>query len=320
MLPLKVIAESELVKILYVKDNELFIGSDSGGQARQITSDGVVKFLPAWSKDGSRIAFIERVDGGRALGNLVVINEEGQLLSSVLFRRAEDWAGGMRFIESLEWLDRDRIALSGSANPSLTETAIVDLSTRTEEGGIFDDGPGANFSPDGKHFAYTSGSPHFTPESSRRPTLNVDHVSVFPKEGVHVRLMSDRYWSPDSSRLAVIFEDFSTRRQSLVVWGSGGRTAATALPTPAGSESDLSWSDGDVLITFDHEALRVVKGSRNVERLAASKAALSPLDLARAERGRLLEIAKGYGGRDLDFWCQACALNALPRKVSTNGN
>lgn len=317
MIPSGVLAQAD-VKLVFVKNKEIYVGSplEPDLQARQITSDGIAKALPAWSKDGSRIAFIKGGNGQQQLGNLVVLRSDGEVLKSVQIRGEEDMAGGMRFVEALEWLGQERIAVSGSANPSLTETTIVDLAGGEGESGIFDDGPGADFSPDGKHFAYNTGSPHFTPESEREPALSVDHVSVFPKRGTRVRFVGARRWSPDSRKLAVIVEYPATERRSAVVWQIDGSIHETALPE--GDFEDLFWADGDLMVASGRELLRIV-GQQAVES-DLTQGSLTPLQQVRAERKRLLDMVSDHGGRDADFWCEGCVLTALPRKVSAGGN
>jgi len=313
------LAQDADIRAVYVKGNEIYTSSGSSGEVRRITNDGARKSLPVWSKDGARIAFVESVDGVRALGYLVVIDNDGNVSNRIPFRSEPDSAGGMRFIEHLEWLAGDRIAVSGSANPSLTETAIVDLATGSEQSGIFDDGPGADFSPDGRHFAYTSGAPHFTSEDHRRPALEVDYVRVFPNPRRHVKFVSPRRWSPDSSRVAVVAEDFTTKRQSVVVWSREGKVLETTLTLPAGSASDLFWSGGDVVVTSPRGNLRITTATGSVEAVSAGEL-LNPLQQARSERRRLLDIFLRDGDREADFWCQSCILTALPRRVQADND
>lgn len=307
-------AHGDPVKILFINGTEIFVSSGGGEQPRQVTADGTEKYLPVWSKDGSMIAFVKTVPDGQALGNLVVIDENGRLLQTLLFRRAEDFAGGMRFIESLEWLGRDRIAISGSVNPSLTETAIVDLATGTEQGRIFDDGPGADFSPDGKHFVYSSGSPHFTPESNREPALYVDYARVFPEKGSRIRFVSGRRWSPDSEQVAVVALDPATKRQTMIVWSGDDKVSEAPVTIPSESIDDLLWSGSNVVISSQEGEQQIVPGKRDA---GASEPLYTPsiLQKVRLEKSRLLEAVKRNGGRDADLWCDACPWTALPRKV-----
>src|ERR1700676_1978863 len=73
------------VKSVFVKDNEIFVATD-GSQPRQVTRDGIGKFLPLWSKDGSKIAFNQVIDAKRGLGELVVIDERGHQINDFLLR------------------------------------------------------------------------------------------------------------------------------------------------------------------------------------------------------------------------------------------
>lgn len=309
--------QEEDVRLVYVRNNEIFtLSPGSGSQPRQITSDGLEKSLPAWSKDGTRIAFIrygqDRVHS--ALGDLVVMSSEGEMMKSVPIRGEEDMAGGMRFVEGLEWLDPGRVAVRGSANPSLTETAIVDLAGGEGETGIFDDGPGTDFSRDGKHFAYASGSPHFSPESEREPALYVDHQRIFPKPGTRVRFVGARRWSEDSRQLAVIVENLPTHRRSTLVWHLDG--SLREIPLPAGDFNNLYWVDGDLIVASDRESLRV-QGNDALESAPAQTRDL--LSQAQAERRRWLDLVSEHGGKDADLWCGKCILNSMPRLGSAGG-
>jgi len=309
------LAEGDDIQIVFVHGNELFASFGLDGQLRQLTHDGIPKSLPVWSKDGSLVAYIAAVDREKALGNLVILDTTGKVLDNILFR-GPSGSGGMRFIESLEWVTRHQIALNGTVNPSLTETVVVDLSTHTDQGGIFDDGPGADFSPAGDHFAYASGSPHFTPESLREPELDIDHKRVFPRAGARIRFASARRWSPDGRKVAVAVEDLA-RQQSIVVWSDEGAVSETPVPSSAGSIKDLFWNAGDLFVTSrSGGTLRVLPGN-GVEGVAA-ESFTDPLSTARSERTRLLSIVESHGGREADFWCEACALSALSRKASVN--
>jgi WD40 repeat protein len=299
------------IKAVYINGSELFILPSLDGQARQVTRDGTEKSLPVWSQDGSLIAFVEGADSDEILGDVVVISSDGNPLNRAKLRR--DSLDGMRFIESLEWINRDDIAISGSVNPSLTETVVLNLKTQAMQGGIFDDGPGADFSPDGSHVAYASGSPHFTPEGRRQPALNIDDKRVFPPQGTHVRFVSNRRWSPDSRQLAVVAEDFVTKRQSVVVWHNG-QVITTALPLPPETKSEIFWKAGDLFIASGQEGLRVVTRTGTLKRVSSQNAA-QLLPQALSERSRLNHLVEELAGRDWDFWCPACSLASLPRKA-----
>ena len=315
VLPVKVLAENMDGKIVFVKNGQIFALTEHGERIRQLTEEGASKYLPVWSKDGSRIAFLSAGVKDQMRGHLIVIDEDGNTLHDMPYQGRMDSAGGMRFIESLEWIGSDRIALSGSVNPSLTATIVIDLTKQTDYGGIFDDGPGADFSPDGRHFAYSTGSPHFTPESMREPTLNVDFAEVFPELGAHINFVSRRAWAPDSGSLAVIIEDPLTKRRRVLVWSLDGSESKISAPLPLGEIADLFWRDSDLIINSSQGSLRVSTKTLSLESISSREVA-NPDRAVLPERLRLLDLVEGYGGREPDFWCGQCALAALPRKVS----
>jgi hypothetical protein len=303
-------------KIVYIKSNEVF--TSVNGKIEQVTRDGKVKMLPVWSRDGSALAFVEGDREGKSLGDLVVINESGKILCQVRMRAVGEFAkaGGMRFIESLEWLDRNRIAVSGSANPSLTETQIANLLTHTTDDGYFDDGPGTDFSPDGQHFAYFSGSPHFTPGNNRQPVLNIDGIKVYPERESRVRFLSARSWSPDSGKLAVIVEDVATLQKNLVVWSKPVGIFVAPLPLSEDSVNDIFWDAGDVVVSSNAVSLRFALDKALEPRPA--KATINWLQQARQELDRVHVTVTKQGGREVDIWCRSCSMANLPRKVSVD--
>ncbi|MBB2486904.1 hypothetical protein H5407_16875 [Mitsuaria sp. WAJ17] len=116
--------------------------------------------LPAWSRDGSRIAYIDDADPGSALAWLVVIDPQGRALSRLPIKplAVGEGCSGMRFVESLEWLGSDRVVASGSLNPSSTESLVFDLGRNAVVAEYVDDGRGASFSPDGRHVLLVEGA------------------------------------------------------------------------------------------------------------------------------------------------------------------
>ena len=200
MLSSGVLTVADEVKSAFVKNNEVFVRTGES-QPRQITHDGIPKFLPVWSHDGSRIAFNRVTNPGRALSELVVVDENGLLVKDILVRPAgKTPPEGLRYVESVEWLTNNKIAVGGTQNIDLTETVIFDLSSGAEIESIVDNRGGPVFSQDGAHFAYLTDMPHFSPEASWRPTLNIDNVPVFPKSTDHVTFISSPRWSTEGAR------------------------------------------------------------------------------------------------------------------------
>ena len=79
--------------------------------------------LPVWSRDGTKIAYIENTNSAQALATLVIVDKFGQGLSRTAIKPLPNGEvrSGMRFVESVEWIGPEQVAVSGSVNPSTTE-------------------------------------------------------------------------------------------------------------------------------------------------------------------------------------------------------
>lgn len=298
------------VKTVFVKNNEIFVTAD-GSQPRRVTHDGIPKFLPVWSKDGSKIAFNRRVDSKQALSELVVIDENGNRIADVMIRPAEKApSGGMRFVENVEWISSDTVAVGGSINPGLTETLVLDLKTGEELNDIYDDDGGAIFSPDGAHVAYVDGMPHFSPQDTWQPELNIDYTPVLPKSGTREVFLTPARWSADSHGLAVVAQDYRTKKVSVFVWHPSEAASLVPLDLVPSGPVDLFWTGAKLYVRFMGHTWRVQDGD-SVE--VAAESAADPFELAKLEEKKLESI-----GRDADFWCQSCSLANLPRRQTVN--
>ena len=165
-------AQGAGIKAVYYKDGDLFtIGVD--GEPRQLTHDGIPKDAQVWSKDGTKIAFLRKIDHAVAIDNLVVIDSEtGRTLSDILIGPVSSGEGYVfDYIEQIQWLTADTIAAAGSVNPLTDDTLVFDARTGKELADYIDDDGGAVFSPDGEHAAAETGAPHWTPDSERAPEL-----------------------------------------------------------------------------------------------------------------------------------------------------
>jgi hypothetical protein len=189
------------------------------------------KWLPLWSKDGGRIAFLRAVSQEQALANLIVLDPNGDKTAEIVIRPADNAPpAGMRFVEDVEWLSSERIAVSGSINPSTAENLVFDLPSSREVRDFYDDGSRAVYSPDGAHVAYQVGSPHFTPAEEREPALEVDGKRVFPERGVQLSFIAEPRWSPNSRKLAVVTDTMGAQQKSLAIWEAEDGRVRTFAP------------------------------------------------------------------------------------------
>ena len=122
-------AASPVLSVM-VKGTEICVRQEKGPM-NCFAGSSATKSLPVWSKDGSKIAYIEAADKTLALANLVVIDQYGQVIQRMSIKPnvPGEVQSGMRFVESVEWLTRDSIVVSGTVNPSTTEYNVFDLAT-----------------------------------------------------------------------------------------------------------------------------------------------------------------------------------------------
>ncbi len=330
-------AQGADIKAAYVKDGEIFmIGAD--GQEQRVTHDGIPKGPQVWSRDGTKIAFLRKIDHAVAIDNLVVIDSEtGQTLSDILIGPVSSGEGyPYDYIERIQWLTADNIAAAGSVNPSTVDTLVFDTKTGKELMDYGDDTGGAVFSPDGEHAAAERGMLHWTPLADREPELDIDYQRVYPAKGVHVTLLSMPAWSDDSKEVAVVVEDYQSKRRSIVVCGLQGACESTALPEAKPGPDDsfqAQWNDGRIYATIPQVPQVLPQGKRNGGGFSAvvpqrtwscnrgdSTAAASPPppDLKAAATGLTAGLRKqiqNLGGKWPDFWCADCALAKLPRQA-----
>lgn len=301
--------------------------------------------LPVWSRDGTRIAYIDEADPASALAMLVVIDQHGQVQSRIAIKPIVkgEVPSGMRFVESLEWIGNDRVVASGSVNPSSTENLVFDLLTHSVVGEYIDDARGAAFSPDGRHVLLVDGSPHFAAAGTHAPALRLDGQEVL--EGFHADsgVTGQVRWSADGTRFALTAHD-ATGKTRLVLGHAPTRSARWVDLPAAASDSDrtsaLFWSGSRLHLqrlstTVQASTGRMAgPGARSAtteehvldasQRASVWKrstaAAVDPVRAAAELRSAaLMGSLLTTGAKDADVWCSGCALDKVARRhgVST---
>lgn len=300
------------------------------------------KAFPVWSKDGARIAYIEFSDKAVALATLVVSDKSGQAISKILIKPnlPGEFQSGMRFVQEIEWLANDSLVVSGSVNPTTTEYIVYDLITGKAAKEFFDDGGGAAFSPDGRHFAAVTGGPHFTTEGHRDQVLLVDDAPIAkPKSLGRISFGDKPRWSPDGKSIAVLTADENKRTHSVLHWDMGsGKASVFAMPFSAERPQEMFWKGNDLYIKRKVVISRATSSPTLPGRLgsvdeawAMPMAATStttlmkwkrvdtaeisnPMAKAKELRARFEKENRGEAGVDQDFWCSDCELSKLPRR------
>jgi hypothetical protein len=317
-------ASTQDIKTLFVRNNELFtLGSD--GSVVQITHDGIRKDRPLWSKDGSKIAYLQGIDKRRALAELIVIGAgDWNKLSDILIRPTQDGVGeDMRFIESLEWLTPEHIAASGTINPSTEESLVIDINTGRELMNYYDDAGGVGYSPDGEHVAYVNGAPHFMPADESEPALNIDMQRVYPRPGVKVDFLSRALWTHNGAAVAIVVKDRVSQGVRLVTCGLDSTCTEVQIPEVPDERvfSLASSTDDEITIrsALNTWRFRIGTGqiSQSVKPTSNSSIQSDLSQQASTFVSHLREQIREYGGRSGDFWCANCILAELARKTAS---
>ncbi len=340
------IAAGDQIDTVIVTNNEIYLSVGSGPMVR-INHDGIRKGYPRFSPDGSMIAFIEKSDRPAA-GMVVVINRQGRELDRVYVhpqqavgaQEADPSLIGMSYVEQMEWLNNSRIAVRGGINPSTSENLIYDLPPHGLPTQFTDDG-GVSYSPDGRHFAYENGMPHFTPVDEQMPTLNIDYKPVYPTSHTQVTFISALRWSPDSEALAVLVRDSHTGSLKLAIWHVGGAVTTALLPATGAAlallpdantgayHADVYYANGGWIVKSTGQGGVGSMGQGEMQstghsgawQLSADGQSFQPLHgevppdpmvAAQELRHQLVMHAHPVGTGSVDFWCKSCALSVLP--------
>jgi len=187
------------------------------------------------------------------MADIVVMHTNGSLLNEIHFRPIGEAVSGMRGVEHMEWISERRLVAAGSINPSTCEYAVIDVETGKQVAGNLVDGFTWVASPDGEHAAYLGFIGHFTPEADRRPRICLDDECGlgpprgYPTEDLHANFITSPEWSPDSSAVAIIAENYDTHVDSVIVRHVGGKTLDILAPSQAEGSLGVAWN-GNVLV------------------------------------------------------------------------
>lgn len=323
-----VAASAQHVRTVMIRNNQIIVVGVASGPL-QLTRSAALKALPTWSQDGDRVAYLESSRDAPGQQQLKIVDLRGRaVFQASLAGEAQGAVAAMGRIDRIQWIAADRVAASGSVNPSTMEAVVFGLGGAPAVTEVYSDGVAPAFSPDGAHYAYVSGSPHFTPLDQRAPTLQIDDRPVVNDLDPRATL-SPIAWSADS-RSAAIAAAIPGARDLRVHIVTGGTARTVVVPAPAKDfEAALQWNDGALIVDQRDVADGGTIAAWRIDP-ARSSAAPAPLRAiagtmrpaapdpaadARALAFPLIQAARAQGGSQEDFWCADCAFSKLPRRT-----
>ncbi|HEV8696932.1 MAG TPA: hypothetical protein VGQ89_04490 [Candidatus Limnocylindrales bacterium] len=249
-------------RIAYVSDGQLWAADPDGSDARALTFDSSTKGVPVWSRDGTRIAFLEySVSPNPAL---VVADADGShpvtIVQDAEAMRHVSWSQDGNTIAYSLWINyagqRDRIFLAASDGFSTPkQVGAPDLSAFYPA-----------FSPDSKQVAFVSNlsGPYCTEgdcvgaEEYAMLVMSIDGTDIrkLAHGKIQPRIDLDRYdrlmdWRPDGSSVLFTGHDITKPQVSGVfAVAPNGASEPQRVNTGPGSAYGATWSPDGQRIAF----------------------------------------------------------------------
>ena len=215
-------------------NSDIYVMASDGSNQRRVTVDPAADFLPAWSPDGKKIAFVSnRTDRNNRIKQIWVIDADGKnpiRLTDGLGDSNPDWSpDGTKIVYDAHLDPEEHIGDDG--------ITVMDADGNNKRL-LTEEGAHPSWSPDGKRIVFISGR-----------NGKVNHIYVMDADGrnwiqlthdfVHKRFPS---WSPDERSIAYV------TNQGIWVMDSDGENQR--LLTKKNGDNHPSWSPDSESIAF----------------------------------------------------------------------
>lgn len=303
------LAANAAEKVAYVTGSEVFITNGSGQEGRQITNNGVPKWLVRWSPSGQFLAYMEMTDPSLAKGRLVVVNADGEVRMQALIHEMEGQrVAGLRWVEELTWFTDDSIGVSGSFNPTHCELIILKPSMGVVLQDVAVDCGSFNVSPDGEHVVYlqtvASGA-----DNRRRDFVLLDRELslVPPDEASPITVVGMPQWSADGSRIAYVAQTLDQGSVNVVVSNTTGVISQQEISPSFAGKAEFAWS-GDSLVVGSDDLTVVIDPVARSWRVASAEEKVVVESIAqrkaniRSAASKRADLEAQQGWRSADVW------------------